>query len=112
MTHEMKLQEAPFTSIKAGTKTIEMRLYDEKRKKISIGDEIVFTNVANGEIIKTKVLALHCFASFDELYKAFDKVKLGYEPNEDANPEDMKKYYDVEEMKENGVVGIEIQLVD
>ena len=33
MLHKMKLNESPFESIKNGTKTIEFRLYDEKRKK-------------------------------------------------------------------------------
>jgi len=30
----MKLQESPFERIKDGTKTIELRLYDEKRRKV------------------------------------------------------------------------------
>ncbi|MBQ1852397.1 MAG: ASCH domain-containing protein, partial [Lachnospiraceae bacterium] len=38
----MQLQPEPFDLIKSGAKTIELRLYDEKRRKIRIGDEIVF----------------------------------------------------------------------
>ena len=34
MIHEMKLNESPFERIKNGTKTIEFRLYDEKRRKV------------------------------------------------------------------------------
>ena len=33
MIHKMKLNESPFERIKNGTKTIEFRLYDDKRKK-------------------------------------------------------------------------------
>ena len=40
MIHKMKLNESPFERIKNGTKTIEFRLYDDKRKKVKIGDEI------------------------------------------------------------------------
>ena len=40
MIHKMKLKESPFERIKNGTKTIEFRLYDDKRKKVKIGDEI------------------------------------------------------------------------
>ena len=40
MIHKMKLNESPFERIKDGTKTIEFRLYDDKRKKVKIGDEI------------------------------------------------------------------------
>ena len=42
MTHNMKLNDAPFETIKNGKKTIELRLYDEKRRKIKIGDTICF----------------------------------------------------------------------
>ena len=35
MIYEMKLRNSPFTKIKNGNKTIELRLYDEKRKKIN-----------------------------------------------------------------------------
>ena len=31
MKHKMSLRDIPFNSIKNGTKTIELRLYDEKR---------------------------------------------------------------------------------
>ena len=36
MLHKMKLQEDPFERIKNGTKTVEFRLYDEKRRTIQI----------------------------------------------------------------------------
>lgn len=39
MTHNMQLQPISFEMIKNGTKTIELRLCDEKRRKIQIGDE-------------------------------------------------------------------------
>ena len=34
MIHKMKLNKSPFERIKNGTKTIEFRLYDEKRQQI------------------------------------------------------------------------------
>ena len=40
MLHKMKLNETPFEKMKSGTKTIEFRLYDEKRQKIKVGDQI------------------------------------------------------------------------
>ena len=45
MLHQMKLKESPFERIKNGTKTIEFRLYDEKRKQIKIGDKIEFSKL-------------------------------------------------------------------
>ena len=47
----MKLQDDPFTKIKNKTKTIEMRLNDEKRKKIKQNDLIEFTNIKSKEIL-------------------------------------------------------------
>ena len=40
MLHKMKLNESPFERIKNGTKTIEFRLYDEKRQQVKVGDKI------------------------------------------------------------------------
>ena len=36
MKHEMKLNNSPFERIKNGTKTIELRLNDEKRQLLKI----------------------------------------------------------------------------
>lgn len=35
--HEMRLHNEPFELIRNGSKTIEMRLYDEKRQLIKVG---------------------------------------------------------------------------
>ena len=48
----MKLNASPFEMIKSGVKSIELRLYDEKRQKIKIGDTIIFTNTLTGEKIR------------------------------------------------------------
>ena len=111
MIHELRLHSDPFEKIKNGTKTIEMRLYDEKRKLIKENDIIEFTNRSTNEKIRTKVLKLHLYNSFDELYKDFDNVSLGYEENEIKDPKDMESYYSKEEQCQYGVVGIEIELI-
>ena len=59
MIHQMKLKNDPFERIKSGKKTIEIRLYDEKRRKIKENDYIEFTNLEDGEVIKVKVIKLH-----------------------------------------------------
>ena len=45
MTHYMKLRENPFIAMKTGYKTIELRLNDEKRQTLNIGDSIVFQSI-------------------------------------------------------------------
>lgn len=42
MIHEMMLSPKPFEMIASGTKTIELRLNDEKRQKVQVDDTIVF----------------------------------------------------------------------
>ena len=111
MIHEMKLNPGPFEAIKAGRKDIEMRLYDKKRKIFKEGDVIMFIHTETGEKLFAEVLNLYVFNNFEELYANFDKTRLGYLPEEEANPKDMEQYYSPDLIKENQVVGIEIQTI-
>ena len=106
----MKLNPAPFEMIKSGKKTIELRLYDEKRRKIKVCDEIIFTNTVNGETLSRAVKDIHIFRSFYELYKSLPLLKCGYTEDDidSASPLDMEKYYSIDEQKNFGVVGIEL----
>ncbi len=108
--HKMKLSREPFKMISSGFKTIELRLLDEKRRNIRIDDEIVFTCVENGEKIRARVVDLHYFDSFEDLYKSLPLLKCGYtEQNvKSAKASDMEEFYSAQEQKEYGVVGIEL----
>lgn len=76
MLHRMKLKIVPFKKIKNGSKTIELRLNDEKRKKVQIGDFIEFSCLDEPkDKIQTRVTALHRFGSFAELYAVLPKEK-------------------------------------
>ena len=110
MKHYMHLNPEPFEKIASGRKTIELRLYDEKRQQIKVGDILVFTNLDNKEALQTKVVNLHRFAFFQELYSELDLVKCGYmkETAHLATPEHMEKYYSKEKQQKYGVLGIEI----
>ena len=111
MIHEMNLNESPFNEIKCGDKDIEMRLYDDRRKKIKIGDVIMFTNRSTDEKMFAEVLNLFVFDNFEELYSNFDKTRLGYKMNEVASPSDMEQYYSKELIQKNKVIAIEIQVI-
>ena len=106
----MKLHPAPFGMIKSGKKTFELRLYDEKRQKIAVGDKISFTDRDSGDVTVKTVIGLHRFESFKELYNSLPLLKCGY-TEEDvslASPSDMETYYSPEEEKKYGVIGIEL----
>lgn len=113
MKHEMNLHPAPYHMIKSGDKTIELRLYDEKRRKIRVGDEIVFTCTESPyDTLYTKVTALYLYDSFKELYAELPLLKCGYTTDDisTAKPEDMELYYSKEQQEKYGVVGIESAL--
>ncbi|MDO4300646.1 MAG: ASCH domain-containing protein [Clostridia bacterium] len=114
MIYYMKLNSEPFNMIKSGQKTIELRLNDEKRKNIKIGDIIEFTDCrALDKRILTKVINIHKFNTFDELYKNLPLDKCGYlkEDIDTASPLDMEKYYSVEKQSKYGVLGIELEVL-
>ncbi len=110
MKHEMNLQRAPFEAISCGRKTYEMRLYDEKRQRIAVGDEICFH--CDGQVLTAYVVGLYRFESFEALYRTLPLTQLGYSESEVdlASPEDMRKYYPAEEEQRFGVVAIELKL--
>lgn len=107
----MKLQNIPFCMIRNKIKTIEIRLNDEKRSLIKIGDTIELLNIDTNEKLLVEVLDLHKFNTFTELYENIDKTLLGYKKNEIAKSSDMEKYYSKEEQERYKVVGIEIKLI-
>ena len=113
MTHYMNLASVPFEQIMLGAKTIELRLYDEKRKTVSEGDTIIFTNHADNCQITVRVIKLHIFDTFIELYRSLSLSKCGYTEQEleTASPDDMLAYYPKEKQERYKVVGIEIELI-
>lgn len=114
MTHYMKLKDKPFCAIRDGRKTIELRLYDEKRRSVQVGDRIEFTRMTDvTQKITVKVTALHLFDSFEDLYANLPLEKCGYDGDsiKRASASDMREYYPEEEQREYGVVGIEIEKI-
>lgn len=110
MIHNMSLNNEPFELIKSGSKTIELRFNDEKRRLLNVGDEILFNNRSNNEKLLVSIIDLHKYDSFKSLYKDFDKVSLGYKEDEISDPRDMNEYYSKEDEERYGVVGIELKL--
>lgn len=109
MIHQMKLNDDPFERIKNGTKTIEFRLYDEKRRKVKIGDKIEFSKLPDlQEKILVDVLDLYTEPSFEELFEKIYKDRELAKQYENA----MYEIYSPENEKKYGVVGIKIKLVD
>ena len=115
MIHTLNLNPQPFEMIRNGSKTIELRLWDEKRSQIQVGDTLVFVHTEDASrTLTTKVMALHGFPDFAALYATLPLEKCGYLPEEmaTASPADMNVYYSAERQAQYGVVGIEIALLE
>ena len=112
--HRMKLNPEPFARIDSGEKTIELRLYDEKRRRVQAGDIIRFESTDDDtDVLYARVEGMRFFASFEELYAALPLTACGYTAEEakTASPRDMDRYYTLEDQAKWGVVGIELSLL-
>ena len=99
MEHELKLQPNFFNYVKYGTKRIELRLYDEKRQKINIGDTIIFRKEPElTEMIEAKVIGLLRYASFAESMTKQELLST------------LNKFYTLEKQRQYGIIGIRIKL--
>ena len=107
MLHKMKLNESPFEMIKNGTKTIEFRLYDEKRQGVKIGDKIEFSKLPDlQEKLLVDVLELYQEDTFERLFR-----KLSFNEEEVIRKtRAMHEIYSPEKEQQYGVLGIKIKI--
>lgn len=103
----MHLNQSPFTQIAEGSKTIELRVNDEKRRRLKEGDTLTFLlRPKNLQALTAVVTKLHHAASFTELANQIDVKKTGSR-SKDHLVTSMAQYYPPEEQAKYGVVGIE-----
>ncbi|WP_099364227.1 ASCH domain-containing protein [Fredinandcohnia onubensis] len=70
MVHRMGLYGEYFKAIREGKKKVEVRLNDEKRRTIKVGDAIEFIKVPEqDEIVKVEVTKLRKYDTFQSMYK-------------------------------------------
>ena len=107
MLHKMKLNEDPFERIKNGTKTVEFRLYDEKRKNVKVGDQIEFSKLPDlQEKIVVNVDGLYREDTFENLFRKLYKTEKEIQ----SKIKSIHEIYSVEKEKTYGVLGIKISL--
>lgn len=108
MSHLMKVKTKYYQLLKSGKKTIELRLWDEKRRQIKVGDEIIFADSAcPTDYFNAVVLALHRAENFDALCRIISPQQAGFSSEKELT-ETMAEFYSSETQKTLGVVGIEI----
>lgn len=80
MQFQMNLKDEYFDKMKSGQKIYEIRLNDEKRQKLNIGDSIVFCrNGDEDDCIHTFVEDLLHFNSFANMLLFLPVAQLGFE---------------------------------
>lgn len=111
--HKMKLQPAFFYYMLNGTKRIELRLNDEKRQLINVGDEILFLKEPNlDEEFLTKVTNIYKYDSFNDLFNDFEiDVLADKNMSKEELLSELEKYYTKDSQDKYGVLGIEIEII-
>ena len=108
MIHEMRLDPDIFEQIENGNKTIEYRLYDEKRRKIKVGDKIEFKKRPDfKEIILVDVIEIYTEKTFENLFRKFyyDENKI----KESASY--INRFYSPEKIEEYGTIAIKFSVL-
>ena len=110
MIYEFKLQPKYYNFILKGTKRIELRLYDEKRQNIKLGDTIKFLKEpALNEFFDAKVIGLIRYNSFEELINDFDiNILADISVSKKELINELNKFYTKDDQKKYGVLGIRI----
>ena len=107
MLHKMKLNESPFNRMKNGTKTIEFRLFDEKRQQIKVGDKIEFSKLPDlQEKLLVDVVELYREDTFENLFRKLYT-------NEEEITRKTKAMYEIysrEKEQQYGILGIRIKI--
>ena len=113
MEHNMKLQPALYYAMLNGPKRIEIRLNDEKRQQIKIGDTIEFLKEPDlEESFKTRVVDLLHYESFDDMLEDIDiSLLAGKDMTKEELLTALEQFYSKEKQAKYGVLGIKIELI-
>ena len=102
-----------FEVVKNGSKNIEVRVNDEKRRRLKVGDGFTFLKrPEETESLKAIVTSLDYYDNFEELVKHYEIKNLyldSYTKEEFLKL--LERFYSIEEQKEFGVVAIGFKLV-
>lgn len=114
MEHKIKLQSVYFDKVKSGEKIYEIRLNDEKRQKIKIGDTIILKREPKlEEFINVVVMDLLYFSSFEEMANTLPLEKVGFKTETVQEVVDVyHQFYSIENENKYGVVAIKVKTLN
>ena len=121
-TFVMHLNEEMFFAMKEGTKTVDVRLFDDERKLVDIGDYIEFHNKSDDDtFIKMRVLDIRIEHTFKEIFERnidLWNTSLYYTPEQLGYPKEysleklikeMYKWYSKEQEEKYGVIAFVLE---
>lgn len=111
---QIHLDPEIFEQVKNGTKNVEARVNDEKRRQIKIGDKIeVLKRPEEVETLWVRVTGLITYQNFEELAAQYPIERL-YSPSftKEEYLALFPKFYTEEEIAEYGTVAIEFEVVN
>jgi len=108
----MRLQPEIYDSFINGTKRIEIRLLDEKRKGLKVGDKIkIMKRPDYTETFIAEIEDLLFFDNFNDLFNNIDNSILFDKPyTKELLLDELNKFYPQEEQEMLGVVGIKLKI--
>ncbi len=114
MHYFMGLYDRPFELMASGEKTVEVRLYDKKRRQLAVGDLITFSKLTNPvEDITVRIKKLTRFATFREMYESIPASSMGSQGDTiEKMIERTHHIYPPEKEKEWGTIAIEFEKHD
>lgn len=107
------LDEDIFENVKHGTKNIEVRVNDEKRRRLKVGDKITFLlRPDDAESIDAVVEDLIYYKTFEDLVEDYTEEELySSEYTKEKFLTLLKRFYSDEEIEKYGTVAIRFRII-
>ena len=107
----MSLRPEYYEMVRSGEKDIELRLYDEKRRRMRNGDMLLIYNAQNrNDYIRAKIVCFHIAKSFADLATKISMPRTGF-ASLNALMSAIEKFYNTEMESKYGIVGIELEVI-
>lgn len=114
MIHEIKVKEIYYNKIKKAEKIYEVRLLDEKRKLIKVGDKIrINKEPLMEEFLDGEVVDLAMFKSFEQMANSLSAKEIGFDGcGKEQIVDEYHKFYSQEQEQKYGVVAIKLKVIN
>ena len=107
---EIHLHKDPFDLIKSGKKDIELRVNDEKRQSIKVGDTIKFICRLDNEVFYAEVINKYYYKDFKEVYDHIAPERMNFFKEGMSTYKDLEQFYSQDEIDKYGVVALELKI--